>query len=152
MTTGKAVRDQSGVDVWKKIAPYGWLSLCLLVFGLALFAVYIWKAEKLVALGLAGSVYYLVLVLFAVSVAVILFGALRTYADYSGRYFGGVLKMSGPIVGVLVLVVLGFVLPPPSSNFPLTVYVHGPGTAPTRPKLSAGGALRLSFLKNSQVM
>jgi hypothetical protein len=102
MSTREALKqsgEQSAVDVWKNIARYFWLFLTLLIVGLALFAVYILKAEKLVDLGLAGSVYYLVLLLFASAVAVILFGALRTCANYSGRHFGGVLKMSGPIVG-----------------------------------------------------
>jgi hypothetical protein len=35
------------------------------------------------------------------------------------------LELGGPIVGFALVVIGGFVLPPPASNFPLTVYVHG---------------------------
>jgi hypothetical protein len=79
----------------------------------------------LVALGLTGNFYYLVLVPLALIAATLLFGALRTYARYSGHHFGGKLDVGGPAVVFLVVIILGFWLLPAALNFPLTVYVHG---------------------------
>jgi hypothetical protein len=60
-------------------------------------------------------------------VAAFLFGALRSYARYRGKQFGGVLELGGPVVAFVIVLILGFWLPAPASNFPLTVYVHGAG-------------------------
>jgi hypothetical protein len=55
-----------------------------------------------------------------------LFGALRSFALYRGKHGGGVLELGGPVVGFALVLIGGFFLPPPATNFPLTVFVHGP--------------------------
>jgi hypothetical protein len=87
----------------------------------------VWKADKLVALGLTGRFYYIVLVPFGLCVAVCLFGVVKSYATYQGRQWGGKLVLSGPIVAFFLVVILGFRLVPDPSTFPLTVYLHGRG-------------------------
>jgi hypothetical protein len=82
-------------------------------------------AEKLVRLGLVGNLYYVVLVPLGLSVAAFLFGVLRSYAVYTGKVAGGNLELGGPIVGFLLVVILGFVLVPDPSPFAVTVFVHG---------------------------
>jgi hypothetical protein len=108
------------------MAPYVVVFLFLIGVALILFAVYIWKAREIVALGLGYFVYVPMLLMFSTAIAVIVFGVSKSYATYTGKHFGGVLKGGGTIVGVVVLFLLGVEFPPPSSNFPLTVYVHGP--------------------------
>ena len=50
----------------------------------------LWKAPALVALGLSGKLYYLVLIPMAlVAAAGFLFGVLRSMAIYRGKPFGG---------------------------------------------------------------
>jgi len=96
--------------------------------GLGLVSLLLWNAERLAALGLTGKFYYLVLLPLALSASLVLFNVQRSYASYRGNQLGGVLELSGPAVVFLVVLVLGFYLTkPPSSNFPLTVYVHGGG-------------------------
>lgn len=112
---------------WSQAAPFAILSLvCFLVGCLLLFFVVL-KGEMLIALGLIGRLYYVVLLPLGLSVAGFLFGALQSYATYRGRHFGGMLRLGGPIVAFLLVVILGFVLVPDPSTFPLTVYVHGTG-------------------------
>jgi hypothetical protein len=110
---------------WNKIAPYAGLSIGSFLCALILLALFVWKADKLVALGLSGNLYYIVLLPLGLSVAAFLFGALRAYGFYRGKLFGGVLELGGPAVAFFLVLVLGFHLPPPATNFPLTVYVHG---------------------------
>lgn len=110
---------------WSKIAPYALLSLGSFLAALALVGLLLWKADLLARLGLTGNFYYLILLPLGLSVAGFLFGALRSYARYQGRHFGGVLELGGPIVGFALVVIGGFLLPPPTANLPLTVFVHG---------------------------
>lgn len=110
---------------WAEVAPYAGLSLGSFLCGLVLVGLLLWKADLLAALGLTGNFYYLVLLPLGLMVAGFLFGALRSFARYRGHHLGGVLELGGPVVGFALVLVGGFLLPPPSSNFPLTVYVHG---------------------------
>jgi hypothetical protein len=110
---------------WGKIAPWAVLSLGSFLAGLLLVGLYLTNLRLLASLGLEGHFYYLVLLPLSLSVTGMLFGALRATAQFRGKPLGGALKIGGSIVGLLLIVILGFVLPKPASNFPLTVYVHG---------------------------
>jgi hypothetical protein len=110
---------------WAKVAPFAFISLAGFLAAAALVFLMVWKAETLVALGLTGKLYYIVLLPLGLSVAAFLFGVLQSYAAYEGRQLGGKLVLGGPIVAFLLVVILGFVLVPDLSTFPLTVYVHG---------------------------
>jgi hypothetical protein len=112
---------------WNEIAPYALISLVCFVLGLGVLVVLIGYADKLVALGLAGNLYYIVLLPLALAAAGFLFGVLRSYARYRGEHFGGALELGGPIVGAALVVVGGFWLVPKTLPFPLTAYVHGEG-------------------------
>jgi hypothetical protein len=101
------------------------LSLVSFLCGAALLGVMIWKAEKLVRLGLAGNLYYVVLLPLGLAAAVFLFGVLQSYARYSGKVLDGALELGGPVVVFALVVIGGFVLVPNPSAFSVTVYVHG---------------------------
>jgi hypothetical protein len=115
------------LNPWAKIAPYAFISLASFAVGALLLFFMVWRAEKLVALGLTGRLYYIVLLPLGLSVAAFLFGVLQSYATYRGHQLGGVLVLWGPIIAFLLVVILGFWLVPDLSTFPVTVYVHGPG-------------------------
>ena len=127
MARTSAAREQvrTNSQSWRKITPYALLSLGSFIGALLLASLLLWRADVLVRYGLTGNFYYLVLVPLGLTVASFLFGALQSFARYRGRQFGGVLELGGPVVGFLLVLILGFLLPPKSSNFPLTVYVHG---------------------------
>lgn len=108
-----------------KIVPYAGLSIGAFACGLLVLSLMLWKADTLLRLGLTGRVYYVVLLPLSLSVAAFLFGALRSYAVYSGKALGGALELGGPIVGAALVVVGGFWLVPDPTTFPLTVFVHG---------------------------
>jgi len=118
---------QPDISGWNKIGPYAIISLISFLLGSLLLFFMVWKAEKLEALGLTGKLYYIILLPLGLSVAGFLFGVVQSYATYTGEQLGGKLVLGGPIVGFLLVVILGFVLVPDPSTFPLTVFVHGPG-------------------------
>jgi uncharacterized integral membrane protein len=124
---------------WRRLAV--WLSLLSLATGLLLLFVFLSHARDLVSLGLVGQFYYPILVILGLFVAGFLFGALRSYAVYQGNHAFGKLQIAGPIVAVALVVVGGFVLPAPATNFPLTVYVHGPAGQMDRPIRNEGSVL-----------
>lgn len=119
--------NQKTAGEWTKIAPYAIISLISFLLGSLLLVFMVWKAEKLVALGLAGRLYYSVLLPLGLAVAAFLFGVVQSYATFKGKQFGGNLVLGGPIVGFFLVVILGLVFVPDPSTFPVTFYVHGPG-------------------------
>jgi hypothetical protein len=115
---------------WKAIGPYAIVSLAAFVAGMALLVGILSHAERFAALGLTGSLYYVVLLPLSLCAAAFLFGILRSYASYRGEHFGGVLQLGGPILAAALVMVGGFALPPNQSTFPLTVYVQDPEGEP----------------------
>ena len=92
----------------------------------------------------------------SLSVSAFLFGALKAYGFYRGRVFGGILELGGPIVAFFLVLVLGFQLPPPALNFPLTIFVygsHGPHDLILRGVgsvlLDTGGLRRTAYIDNN---
>jgi hypothetical protein len=122
----KSEAQQPDAYGWNKIAPYAIISLISFLLGTLLVFFMVWKAEKLVALGLSGKLYYIVLLPLGLSVAGFLFGVVQSYATFKGNQLDGNLVLGGPIVGFLLVVILGFYLVPDLSTFPVTVFVHGP--------------------------
>lgn len=112
---------------WSKIAPFTLISLISFLVGALFLFLMVWKAQKLVAFGLTGRLFYVVLLPLGLGVAGFLFGVMRSVATYRGQQFGGRLVLGGPIVAFLLVVILGFVLVHDPSTFPVTFFVHGPG-------------------------
>jgi hypothetical protein len=108
-----------------KIPLYALISLGAFGCCLIVLVLLIVNADKLTGLGLIEHIYYLVLVVLGLTAGVFLFGVIPSSATYEGAVFGGKLRLTGAIVGVVVVVVGGYFLVPKASTFPLTVYVHG---------------------------
>jgi hypothetical protein len=111
----------------KENIHYAVISLISFLCGFLLLGLMIWKADLLTGLGLAGNLYYLVLIPMGLAAAGFLFGVLHSLARYTGKQLGGALELGGPIVGFALVVIGGFVLVPNVATFPLTVFVHGMG-------------------------
>jgi hypothetical protein len=109
------------------ILLYAVISLVSFLCGVGLLLIMLWKVDSLVALGLTGNIYYIVLLPLGLAAAGFLFGVLNSYAYYSGKHFGGVLKLGGPIIAFALVVIGGFFLVPKPDTFALTVFVHGEG-------------------------
>jgi hypothetical protein len=119
--------DPSNQERWREITLYAVISVISFLCGVGVLGLMIWKADLLARLGLTGILFYIALLPMGLAAAGFLFGVVRSYARYSGKQLGGMLKLGGPIVAFLLVIILGFVLVKPATTFPLTVYVHGEG-------------------------
>jgi hypothetical protein len=129
---------------WSKIAPYAVVSLVSFLCGVGILALMLWNVQTLVAFGLTGNLFYIVLLPLGLSAAAFLFGVLQSYAHYKGEHFGGVLELGGPIIGTALVVIGGFFLVPNPAAFALPVYVHGEaGTHDLVPKDSGEVVMEL---------
>src|ERR1035441_752667 len=88
ITAASAASRRKPSTDWNKIVPYAVLSFVAFACGIALLGLMLWKADTLVRLGLTGRAYYIALLPLSLSVAAFLFGALRSYAVYSGKQIG----------------------------------------------------------------
>ena len=62
-------------------------------------------SRQLSAIG--APVYFFLLVLVGLIAAGFLFGALRSHARYSGKVYNGTLELSGPVVVMVAVILLG---------------------------------------------
>ena len=56
-------------------------------------------------------IFYLVLVLFGIAASALIFGIMNSYASLKGIQSGAAYKFTGPVVGVILTVIGGFMLP-----------------------------------------
>jgi hypothetical protein len=103
---------------------YAVSSAVFLIIAAGLLMLYIFKAKDLVNQGIDKNVFYFLLIPLGFSAAAFLFGAMRSYARYSGKQFAGYLDLGGPVVLFLLVVVLGFLLIPRSGPFDFTVILR----------------------------
>src|SRR4051812_2373010 len=70
-----------------------------------------------------SRVFYLILVLFGIAVSALIFGIMHSYASLKGVQANVTYKFTGPIVGVILTVLGGFLVPKGSNDQFLTVRV-----------------------------
>jgi len=70
-----------------------------------------------------NQVFYLVLVLFGIAVSALIFGIMNSYAALNGVQSGVTYKFTGPVVGVILTVLGGFMLPKGGTDQLLSVRV-----------------------------
>lgn len=92
-------------------------SLIFLFIGLALLLLYIFKAKELISSGIDEKIFYILLIPLGFSAAAFLFGALKSYAHYSGKHIHGTLELGGPIIVFILTVIGGFKLVSKSTPF-----------------------------------
>jgi SEFIR domain len=106
---------------------YAIVALVAFLFGFVILSVMLWNARLLVALGLTGNFYYVLLLALGLSAAIVLFGVLQSRATYRGNAGWGRLELGGAIVGCTLVVAGGFYLVPNPLPFAITVFVHEEG-------------------------
>ncbi|RJP71469.1 MAG: hypothetical protein C4539_04925 [Ignavibacteriales bacterium] len=116
--------DSSG-----NISKFKWVIISAGAFVLCLVAalLVIVFADKLNTFGLTKSFYFILLIPVSLGTAAFLFGALRSYAKYSGNLAYGKLELSGPIVVFCLVIAGGFYFAKPESSFILTIRLFKDG-------------------------
>jgi hypothetical protein len=125
--SSNAVGNLRGTKRRNRIPNYALASFVVFLCCLVVLLLLIAFADRLSRFGLIQQVYYLVLVLMGLAAAGVLFGVLRSSAEWAGELLGGTLRLSGSIVGSALVVFGGYLFIPKATFFSLTVYVHGEG-------------------------
>lgn len=76
------------------------------------------------------QVFYLVLIMFGIAVAALIFGVMNSYASLKGIQSNVTYKFTGPIVGVILTVLGGFMLPKGTTNQILSIRVSNQDNQP----------------------
>ena len=101
------------------------VAACGLVFSAAFTIFYIDRVPQLVARGMQGQIFYLLLFPWGLSSAGFLFGAMKSYAQLTQKHLGRSLELSGPVVLFCLVVLGGFKLVPAApETFDLAVRAH----------------------------
>jgi len=108
---------------------YAAIALVGLLLALGFTFLYIYHLPKLVEGGAQGLIFYPLLIPWALSSAAFLFGAMRSYANFTHRHLGGFLELGGP-VALFCLVLLGGLklVPRAPETFDLAVRAHSVDT------------------------
>ena len=82
-------------------------------------------------------IFYLILVLFGIAASALIFGIMNSYASLKGIQANVTYKFTGPVVGVIITVLGGFLIPKGSSDQLLSVRVFNQDKNPvTRGKVT----------------
>lgn len=77
-----------------------------------------------------NQVFYLVLVLFGIAASALVFGIMNSYASLNGIQSNVTYKFTGPVVGVILTVLGGFMLPKGSTSELLSIRVFNQDNQP----------------------
>jgi hypothetical protein len=105
------------VSVYSAIAIVGFILTLFLVF------YYLQYIQGKVTDEVDQRMFYLILVLFGISVSALVFGLMNSYAVFKGEKQNAKLKITGPAVGVMLVVLGGFYLPRTSDDKNVTIRV-----------------------------
>lgn len=105
------------VSGYSLIAGIGFLISFLLVF------YYLQYIQGKVSDEVDQRIFYLILIFFGISVSALVFGVMNTYAVLTGKQQNVTLKMTGPGVGVILVVLGGLYLPQKSPEKNVTIRV-----------------------------
>lgn len=113
------------------------------LLALAAAALFVAFADRITFI--PNAAYYILLLPLGAAAAAFLFGAMRSYARYTGTVVGGTLELGGPVVIFALVVAGGYYFAGAESSFDLTVRLHGPA-GPTQ--LITDGRVMVDFGEN----
>ncbi|MEO6733044.1 MAG: toll/interleukin-1 receptor domain-containing protein [Ferruginibacter sp.] len=105
------------------ITAYTIVAIAGLLISIALVYYYLTFLQNNTVDEVDRRMFYLVLVLFGISVSALVFGTMNTYALSKGQKQNSKFKMAGPGVGLLLIVLGGFYLPQKATEKTVTVRV-----------------------------
>jgi hypothetical protein len=135
-TEAKKIQVQRSLSA----SEYVVMAFVMMAVALGLLALFIGLAPRLHSFNISDQVFYILLVVWGLICAVVLFGMMKGYAKIKYKHVSGVVELGGPAAFAALVVVGGFWLVPRSDTFTLTLRPHGPGT----PIIKAG-KIRVEF-------
>lgn len=101
------------------------IAALMIVIGVGLLILFVLFAPRLVPADILDQFFYIVLLVFGLVCALVLFGVMRSYARVTYKSAGGAVELGGPAAIAVLVVVGGFWLVPRHDTFDLTIRPHG---------------------------
>jgi hypothetical protein len=108
---------------------YALIAAVMMGIGIGLLVLFVLFAPKLVPADILNQFFYIVLIVWGLVCALVLFGVMKSYARLTYKSFGGAVELGGPAAFAALVVVGGFWLVPRTDTFHVTVRPHGPSAA-----------------------
>ena len=105
------------------VSGYGIVASIGFIVSLLLVYYYLQYIQGKVSDEVDQRIFYLILICFGISVSALVFGVMNTYAVLTGKQQDVTLKMTGPGVGVILVVLGGLYLPQKSPEKNVTIRV-----------------------------
>ncbi len=115
--------DESSSPKPVSISTYLIISGVSLIAAIAIGYYYFHSMKQSGTEKMDNQVFYLVLVLFGIAVSALIFGIMNSYAALNGVQSGVTYKFTGPVVGVILTVLGGFMLPKGGTDQLLSIHV-----------------------------
>jgi len=106
------------------VSGYGIITGIGFLVSFALVYYYLQHIQGKVTDQVDQRIFYLILILFGISASALIFGMMNTYAVLTGKKQNISLKMTGPGVGVILVVLGGLYLPQKSAEKTVTIRVY----------------------------
>lgn len=113
---------------------YALIAAVMMGIGIGLLVLFVIFVPRLVPTDVLNQFFYIVLIVWGLVCALMLFGVMRSYARLTYRSVGGAVELGGPAAFAALVVVGGFWLVPRTDTFHLTIRPHGPSA----PLISSG--------------
>lgn len=119
--SSKSGEDKSILPHRMPVSGYGMVALIGFIVSLSLVYYYLQFIQGKVSDTVDQRIFYLILILFGISASALVFGVMNTYAVLNGKEQNFSLKMTGPGVGVILVVLGGLYLPQKSAEKNVTI-------------------------------
>jgi hypothetical protein len=116
-------RRTTGTPKQLPFSAYIGISVIGLIITLFCVYYYIRFIQGNVSEQISQKVFYIILVLFGISASAMIFGAMNSYGILKGKRFDTKFYFTGPVVGVILIVLGGFYLPRTATRQTLSVRV-----------------------------
>ena len=139
-TRRRVARAQAAAPPALSGKDYALIAAAMIGIGVGLLILFVLLAPKLLPADILNQFFYIVLIVWGLVCALVLFGVLKSYARVTYKHLGGAVELGGPAAFAALVVVGGFWLVPRTDTFTLTLRPHGPGTP-----VVTSGKIRVEF-------
>jgi hypothetical protein len=113
---------------------YALVAGVMMGIGIGLLVLFVIFAPRLVPADILNQFFYIVLIVWGLVSALVLFGVMRSYARLTYKTVGSAVELGGPAAFAALVVVGGFWLVPRTDTFHVTIRPHGPSA----PRITSG--------------
>ena len=116
----------------KQLTASTYIVIAIVGFILSLFCVYYYLnfIQGSVTKTVGQQMFYLILILFGIAASALIFGAMNSYGVLSGQHLDTKFNFAGPVVGVILVVMGGFMLPKGNTKEAIAVRIVNEHKAP----------------------